>query len=102
MILNLRVASFTDAWIETSAARRYCPLCGSHPLRMRGLKLIAGSQHKLSIEVASFTDAWIETKAVVDKVYKAASHPLRMRGLKLEDDLIPFAKSSRILYGCVD
>ncbi len=34
----LRVASFTDAWIETSV--RYSALLNvpSHPLRMRGLK----------------------------------------------------------------
>ena len=56
-----RVASFTDAWIETL---RYLA-CGEY-----------GS-------VASFTDAWIETMIINILYYIQSSHLLQMRGLKL-------------------
>ena len=54
----------------------------SHPLRMRGLKLIGTVWEMRLISVASFTDAWIET--IRNKIKKncCTSHPLRMRGLK--------------------
>ena len=55
-----RVASFTDAWIETL---------------MSHLK-------KQEIMVASFTDAWIETNAVRNLYNDGMSHLLQMRGLK--------------------
>ena len=54
------VASFTDAWIETSS-------------------------QKTEIEpslVASFTDAWIETVPPADVAGPIMSHLLQMRGLK--------------------
>ena len=54
------VASFTDAWIETS----------DNAIKMSGL------------EVASFTDAWIETQAAKRRIMQARSHLLQMRGLK--------------------
>ena len=55
------VASFTGAWIETKTLS-FCYLCYvSHPLRVRGLKLI-------SVNLGFI--AW-------------KSHPLRVRGLKL-------------------
>ena len=57
----LKVASFTDAWIETC------------------LK----SKEYETVRVASFTDAWIETdKATLLKLVDL-SHLLQMRGLKL-------------------
>ena len=58
---DLLVASFTDAWIETSDARLQRP----------------------QFLVASFTDAWIETTSptpVEDEGNE--SHLLQMRGLK--------------------
>ena len=54
------VASFTDAWIETYLVIAACWASMSRPSRTRGLKpseLTAPSVYK----VASFTDAWIET-----------------------------------------
>ena len=80
------VASFTDAWIETSDA--FCCLhpVASHLLQMRGLKLIINhplrpnpQSHLLQMRglklhpykmehvhgVASFTDAWIETRKIL-------------------------------------
>ena len=81
--LMLTVASFTDAWIETSIPGMERYYIESHLLQMRGLKLIATSlrcftrlSHLLQMRglklrshkvisnvrsVASFTDAWIET-----------------------------------------
>ena len=80
---NPKVASFTDAWIETGYANRCYKSRRSHLLQMRGLKhrdaavfklqqeshllQMRGLKQKLSIcvksniLVASFTDAWIET-----------------------------------------
>ena len=77
-----RVASFTDAWIETEIKRKVGLNGKSHLLQMRGLKQMWVIQQmftcsrifyrcvdwnkrpedSLSTEmVASFTDAWIET-----------------------------------------
>ena len=58
--VRVAVASFTDAWIETS---------------------IIYSQQMLS-EVASFTDAWIETPIMYVERVNEESHLLQMRGLK--------------------
>ena len=54
------VASFTDAWIETS-------------IRM---------SDKRKGTVASFTDAWIETSYFYKEGRRGLSHLLQMRGLK--------------------
>ena len=59
-ILVSLVASFTDAWIETF----FCIVSG---------KLIC---------VASFTDAWIETGDMCVPSLPGKSHLLQMRGLK--------------------
>ena len=60
--MMLLVASFTDAWIETS-------LCAAMARFWR---------------VASFTDAWIETETWSRTANLDASHLLQMRGLKLD------------------
>ena len=59
-ILNNRVASFTDAWIETDNTEEYEPPYMSHLLQMRGLKHMHFELYT-HYDVASFTDAWIET-----------------------------------------
>ena len=81
-IKALKVASFTDAWIETlikdlkgeKSSSHLLQMRGlkqngmvcledifeSHLLQMRGLKRYCSSIHA-SFKVASFTDAWIET-----------------------------------------
>ena len=56
------VASFTDAWIETSDNAIKMSALESHLLQMRGLKRIIGYYIDSFFDVASFTDAWIETK----------------------------------------
>ena len=120
-----RVASFTDAWIETWAT------IARNDLKSRILYGCVDWNFAFRLEgipwrVASFTDAWIETKWKEKeslpnqkshplrmrglKLYndttttaKAKSHPLRMRGLKLNSGILYVLPSiSRILYGCVD
>ena len=56
-----KVASFTDAWIET------------------GLSVTPSDIER----VASFTDAWIETLISLISDISLLSHLLQMRGLKL-------------------
>ena len=60
MSVEGKVASFTDAWIETFAAF----------VRDNG------------VSVASFTDAWIETQKQKQLFSVTLSHLLQMRGLK--------------------
>ena len=57
----MRVASFTDAWIETYITRDFELIKVSHLLQMRGLKLVLQWRRACKGGVASFTDAWIET-----------------------------------------
>ena len=78
-VCRLRVASFTDAWIETRVLRMLKPLRKSHLLQMRGLKL--QECHALPA---------------------AMSHLLQMRGLKQQDNDINAFRNSRIFYRCVD
>ena len=59
-ILAAKVASFTDAWIET-------------------VYFLASDG---GLIVASFTDAWIETSASAFNPMAYLSHLLQMRGLK--------------------
>ena len=74
------VASFTDAWIETSCTEQGIRIPLSHLLQMRGLKLITGST---------------TTK-------KRESHLLQMRGLKLIRGYTYTEAEGRIFYRCVD
>ena len=55
------VASFTDAWIETTDSKSKELHFESHLLQMRGLKLRLQARAGRQLQVASFTDAWIET-----------------------------------------
>ena len=59
------VASFTDAWIETFLNSAISEAILSHLLQMRGLKQ-TGNWHLQGYIVASFTDAWIETESVAE------------------------------------
>ena len=99
-----QVASFTDAWIETTLTtaltrpkpshllqmrglKLYSPYITqgyvqSHLLQMRGLKQIKTYGSILMILVASFTDAWIETNTISNDILPFRSHLLQMRGLK--------------------
>ena len=72
-----KVASFTDAWIETSSA----------------------ITHERTLLVASFTDAWIETFYFRVRAKKIPrSHLLQMRGLKPpKSGYIPAGSKSHLL-----
>ncbi len=60
---QILVASFTDAWIETSMATPGSNMSiESHLLQMRGLKRLPSTIDARTLNVASFTDAWIETQ----------------------------------------
>ena len=61
-MLPPKVASFTDAWIETFNVAGASTTVESHLLQMRGLKPKEAYSERVAIEVASFTDAWIETQ----------------------------------------
>ena len=75
-----RVASFTDAWIET----------------------ISEGVIDKPETVASFTDAWIETFFEVSALIFFVSHLLQMRGLKQNGIGVDIIDFSRIFYRCVD
>ena len=119
-----KVASFTDAWIETlniegTSARQTSHLLQmrglkpdetsnlltvipSHLLQMRGLKLNSRMHVEGRAFVASFTDAWIETAEAVELIDCLKSHLLQMRGLKHVKNEIVQIKFGRIFYRCVD
>ena len=119
------VASFTDAWIETSCCSTCRLLLLSHPLRMRGLKrsrqhweLTKDQSHPLRMrglkpfEMARLLNnilshplrmRGLKPSGSLLITMGSKSHPLRMRGLKQELYRKHTAlDNSRILYGCVD
>ena len=84
----LRVASFTDAWIETKSTLNALPSSSVASFTDAWIETIRIKPEFGLRFVASFTDAWIETgqKKYYPGVNK--SHLLQMRGLKrkLYDD----------------
>ena len=78
--MSAAVASFTDAWIETSC---FVVL-------------------RLPPNVASFTDAWIETGIFGSIGASRRSHLLQMRGLKPRPGMDSGRQNRRIFYRCVD
>ena len=79
---NVNVASFMGAWIETSGQTEMRFSDKSHPLWVRGLKLMVRLVFFATRRVASFMGAWIETTYLKSKDYETVSHPLWVRGLK--------------------
>ena len=76
----VKVASFTDAWIETVSWLISLHGYQSHLLQMRGLK----------------------QKKICQKRYRNLSHLLQMRGLKHNPVSLHFHTPRRIFYRCVD
>ena len=100
-MLGGEVASFTDAWIETTINCLIWDAGLSHLLQMRGLKLCSNGA-LLASTVASFTDAWIETTVATRTAAILKSHLLQMRGLKHFYWFRVRASIGRIFYRCVD
>ena len=120
-----RVASFTDAWIETWSKRIYriihkCRIfyrCVDWNFKFRYLfwQIFVASFTDAWIEtstssdvsvrylVASFTDAWIETSCKITLLWSVlVSHLLQMRGLKPKIVNRNTGGNGRIFYRCVD
>ena len=57
----------------------------SHPVRVRGLKRNYYREKVVTGNVAPRAGAWVETSPVVMVRNSAMSHPVRVRGLKLYD-----------------
>ena len=76
------VAPRTGAWIETTLKTRKIRTAKSHPVRVRGLKLIAVALARGAVVVAPRTGAWIETARQSKPGCPPLSHPVRVRGLK--------------------
>ena len=89
------VASFTDAWIETSLSPAICDTIFVASFTDAWIETgILRTCFRMRC-VASFTDAWIETLTPLDLLYANWSHLLQMRGLKLvrSNSLIAFRRS---------
>ena len=98
------VAPHVGAWIETENRQADIDAAKSHPMWVRGLKLIVrylsilaleshpmwvrGLKHelaiacRLSLNVAPHVGAWIETLPEMPFVINTQSHPMWVRGLK--------------------
>ena len=79
-IAGYAVAPYVGAWIETANSRLNKKMLESHPMWVRGLKLIAHS----------------------DEQQCGLSHPMWVRGLKQTFHLNQGIITSRTLCGCVD
>ena len=91
------------AWIETHALTSLSPnQLSSHPIWVRGLKLMSYNMDNYAQGVAPYMGAWIETKQRKTTVQITSSHPIWVRGLKRPLVMIITPLISRTLYGCVD
>ena len=97
------VASFTDAWIETTVCVIGLTMISSHLLQMRGLKLLEAVRKGGSQVVASFTDAWIETLMYAN--WQSDAYVASFTDAWIETSSRRThnrASNSRIFYRCVD
>ena len=97
------VASFTDAWIETSRAR-YSSTCSAGVASFTDAWIETGMIrfNGNGEYVASFTDAWIETELHQPPKEFLWSRPSRTRGLKHHHAHGRVALVGRVLHGRVD
>ena len=99
---DYEVAPYVGAWIETFFVRSQQMTVTSHPMWVRGLKLMYLLTSLRIALVAPYVGAWIETNTEVGSVSRLTSHPMWVRGLKLLHLLMKRKKDSRTLCGCVD
>ena len=96
------VASFTDAWIETLKYPRSFIQLPVASFTDAWIETQVASDWLPSPGVASFTDAWIETIVPALGAKILGSHLLQMRGLKPSLKGNNALYQSRIFYRCVD
>ena len=80
---NNWVASFTDAWIETTTAKESTSTASVASFTDAWIETQNLHTQLYDYPVASFTDAWIETIRTSSAASPEMSHLLQMRGLKL-------------------
>ena len=97
-----KVASFTDAWIETFEVTLFCGQSGVASFTDAWIETKGIGMIFTKLFVASFTDAWIETVVAAVNTGAERSHLLQMRGLKLLKCGKINHNASRIFYRCVD
>ena len=61
IFVALTVAPYVGAWIETFSLYRNVFRQQSHPMWVRGLKLVQYTNYDLETDVAPYVGAWIET-----------------------------------------
>ena len=98
----LEVASFTDAWIETPVRERISSAERVASFTDAWIETEGVIKRKSVQSVASFTDAWIETLNHLIWQKALMSHLLQMRGLKQSTYYQLPSISGRIFYRCVD
>ena len=99
---DFRVASFTDAWIETRETWLINVISDVASFTDAWIETINDFRNVNAYQVASFTDAWIETLGSQAGLATCLSHLLQMRGLKLFLWQYLIQHIRRIFYRCVD
>ena len=79
------VAPCVGAWIETNRYVQQASDVKSHPVWVRGLKLICRALHVFHHYVAPCVGAWIETQWENEQANTYKSHPVWVRGLKRKE-----------------
>ena len=83
IVYSVKVASFTDAWIETRQQNRRPHLQKVASFTDAWIETLFEQCAQQLYRVASFTDAWIETLTLIWYISpRLKSHLLQMRGLK--------------------
>ena len=76
------VAPLAGAWIETSSLPLTASSISSHPLRVRGLKLIEVCRYDSRSESHPLRVRGLKLVVIIQAERYLMSHPLRVRGLK--------------------
>ena len=79
---NSCVASFTDAWIETTLATRTAAILKSHLLQMRGLKRTHEHKPQPIFQSHLLQMRGLKLFVWIGNIIGMKSHLLQMRGLK--------------------
>ena len=100
--IGCNVASFTDAWIETSSQKTEIEPSLSHLLQMRGLKRLSQSLSISSARRIFYRCVDWNANTLNSTKKSSTSHLLQMRGLKPIGKMMPILILRRIFYRCVD